>query len=101
MLTFAVLVCYFHVCSHLYPLHVLSECFQEDELLKSISSCKAESNVLTMWINFLEDTWNIQCLHRENKEKEVKYVFYWRVCYFSSIFMVILELSQGLFLGVL
>ncbi|KAG7030752.1 hypothetical protein SDJN02_04789, partial [Cucurbita argyrosperma subsp. argyrosperma] len=44
---------------------------REDELLKSISSCKAESNVLNMWINFLEDTWNIQCLHRENKEKEV------------------------------
>ncbi|XP_022139047.1 cingulin-like protein 1 [Momordica charantia] len=44
---------------------------REDELLKSIASCKAESNVLNMWINFLEDTWNIQCLYRENKEKEV------------------------------
>ncbi|KAA0062211.1 protein MLP1-like protein [Cucumis melo var. makuwa] len=44
---------------------------REDELLKSIASCKAESNVLNIWINFLEDTWNIQCLYRENKEKEV------------------------------
>ncbi|KGN50498.1 filamin-A-interacting protein 1 [Cucumis sativus] len=44
---------------------------REDELFKSIASCKAESNVLNIWINFLEDTWNIQCLYRENKEKEV------------------------------
>ncbi|XP_038892334.1 uncharacterized protein LOC120081482 [Benincasa hispida] len=44
---------------------------REDELLKSIASCKAESNVLSIWLNFLEDTWNIQCLYRENKEKEV------------------------------
>ncbi|XP_022984485.1 protein MLP1 homolog [Cucurbita maxima] len=44
---------------------------REDELLKSIASCKTESNVLNIWMNFLEDTWNIQCLYRENKEKEV------------------------------
>lgn len=75
LFTSDVLLCYFLVPSHLYSLYVLSEFSQEDELLKSIASCKAESNVLNIWINFLEDTWNIQCLYRENKEKEVKYVF--------------------------
>lgn len=43
---------------------------REDELSRSISSSKAEAGVLSTWINFLEDTWNLQCLHSELKDKE-------------------------------
>ncbi|XP_051142668.1 uncharacterized protein LOC127259395 isoform X2 [Andrographis paniculata] len=43
---------------------------KEDELARSISSCRAEADVLSTWINFLEDTWTLQCQHVESKEKE-------------------------------
>ncbi|KAL0299142.1 UNVERIFIED_CONTAM: hypothetical protein Sradi_6574000 [Sesamum radiatum] len=45
--------------------------FVEDELAKSITSCRAEADVLSTWINFLEDTWSLQCSYLETKEKEV------------------------------
>lgn len=45
---------------------------KEDELARSISSCKAEADVISTWINFLEDTWSLQCLHVETTEKEAK-----------------------------
>ncbi|KAL1535611.1 ELKS/Rab6-interacting/CAST family member 1-like [Salvia divinorum] len=43
---------------------------KEDELAKSIVSCRTESDVLSTWINFLEDTWSLQCSYVEAKEKE-------------------------------
>lgn len=44
---------------------------KEDELTRSIGSCKQEENVLNTWVNFLEDTWVLQCSYTENKEKQV------------------------------
>ncbi|KAM0038872.1 hypothetical protein Hdeb2414_s0013g00420731 [Helianthus debilis subsp. tardiflorus] len=44
---------------------------KEDELVKSISSCKQEVNVLNTWVNFLEDTWVLQRANTETKEKQV------------------------------
>ncbi|KAJ9541080.1 hypothetical protein OSB04_027586 [Centaurea solstitialis] len=44
---------------------------KEDELVKSIGSCKQEVNVLNTWVNFLEDTWVLQRANTETKEKEV------------------------------
>ncbi|KAJ4719788.1 coiled-coil domain-containing protein 18 isoform X2 [Melia azedarach] len=44
---------------------------KEDELLKSIAACRVESDVLSTWINFLEDTWILQCSHMEIKDKQV------------------------------
>ncbi|KAL6128310.1 hypothetical protein ACLB2K_071665 [Fragaria x ananassa] len=44
---------------------------KEDELSKSIASCKVEADVLHTWINFLEDTWVLQCSYAEIKEKQV------------------------------
>ncbi|KAI7756262.1 hypothetical protein M8C21_015496, partial [Ambrosia artemisiifolia] len=44
---------------------------KEDELVKSISSCKQEVNVLNTWVNFLEDTWVLQRANTEIKEKQV------------------------------
>ncbi|PIN07942.1 hypothetical protein CDL12_19492 [Handroanthus impetiginosus] len=43
---------------------------KEDDLAKSISSCQSEAEVLNAWINFLEDTWSLQCSYMETKEKE-------------------------------
>lgn len=42
---------------------------KEDELLKSISSCRVEAGVLSAWINFLEDTWSLQCSYMDIKNK--------------------------------
>ncbi|PSS33464.1 Nuclear mitotic apparatus protein like [Actinidia chinensis var. chinensis] len=44
---------------------------KEDELSRSISSGRVEADVLKTWINFLEDTWVLQCLYAETKEKLV------------------------------
>ncbi|XP_057486291.1 uncharacterized protein LOC130772463 isoform X2 [Actinidia eriantha] len=44
---------------------------KEDELSRSISSGRVEADVLKTWINFLEDTWVLQCLYAETKEKQV------------------------------
>ncbi|XP_065870362.1 uncharacterized protein [Euphorbia lathyris] len=43
---------------------------KEDELLKSIAASKVEADVLGTWINFLEDTWVLQCSYTEIKEKQ-------------------------------
>ncbi|XP_019191965.1 PREDICTED: intracellular protein transport protein USO1-like isoform X3 [Ipomoea nil] len=43
---------------------------KEDELSKVISSCRVEGNVLSTWINFMEDTWALQCSYTEAKRKE-------------------------------
>ncbi|KAL5569172.1 hypothetical protein UlMin_025747 [Ulmus minor] len=44
---------------------------KEDDLSKSITSCKVEADVLNTWLNFLEDTWVIQRSFVEMKEKQV------------------------------
>ncbi|XP_043696578.1 uncharacterized protein LOC122647159 isoform X2 [Telopea speciosissima] len=44
---------------------------KEDELFRSIASCRLEANVLNTWINFLEDTWVLQSSYTEQKEKQV------------------------------
>ncbi|KAI3704363.1 hypothetical protein L1987_74581 [Smallanthus sonchifolius] len=44
---------------------------KEDELVKSIGSCKQEVNVLNTWVNFLEDTWVLHRANTETKEKQV------------------------------
>ncbi|KAJ0044841.1 hypothetical protein Pint_06184 [Pistacia integerrima] len=44
---------------------------KEDELLKSIAACRVEADVLSTWINFLEDTWVLQCSNAEIKDKQV------------------------------
>ncbi|CAH9065411.1 unnamed protein product [Cuscuta europaea] len=42
---------------------------KEDELSKTISSCRVEADVLSAWINFLEDTWALQCSYMDIKNK--------------------------------
>ena len=47
---------------------------QEDELSRSVASSKVEASTVRAWINFLEDTWKLQSLYEEIKEKQAKYV---------------------------
>ncbi|KAJ0243439.1 hypothetical protein HA466_0194940 [Hirschfeldia incana] len=42
---------------------------KEDDLSKSVVACKKESEVIKTWINFLEDTWLLQCSYTETKDK--------------------------------
>ncbi|KAL5546272.1 hypothetical protein UlMin_005959 [Ulmus minor] len=44
---------------------------KEDELLRSIASCRAEAQVVETWINFMEDTWVLQASYSKQKEKQV------------------------------
>ncbi|PON91500.1 structural maintenance of chromosomes protein [Trema orientale] len=44
---------------------------KEDELSKSVASCRIEADVLSTWLNFLEDTWVLQRSYAELKEKQV------------------------------
>ncbi|KAM0067578.1 hypothetical protein Hdeb2414_s0002g00062921 [Helianthus debilis subsp. tardiflorus] len=44
---------------------------KEDELVKSIGSCKKEVNVVNTWVSFLEDTWVLQRSNTETNEKQV------------------------------
>lgn len=43
---------------------------QEDELSRSIASCKVEASTVSAWINFLKDTWKLQSLFEELREKQ-------------------------------
>ncbi|CAL4910197.1 unnamed protein product [Urochloa decumbens] len=43
---------------------------KEDDLSKSISLCNVESNVVKIWISFLEDSWKLQSSYNEQKEKK-------------------------------
>ncbi|OEL12833.1 hypothetical protein BAE44_0026152 [Dichanthelium oligosanthes] len=47
---------------------------KEDELSRSIASCKVEASTVSAWISFLEDTWKLQSLFEELKEKQAKYI---------------------------
>ncbi|XP_052161191.1 uncharacterized protein LOC127778612 [Oryza glaberrima] len=42
---------------------------KDNELSKSITSCNVEAGVVKTWINFLEDTWQLQSSYNEQKEK--------------------------------
>ncbi|CAN0926705.1 hypothetical protein LINGRAHAP2_LOCUS35501 [Linum grandiflorum] len=44
---------------------------REDELSKSIDSCKVEAEVVTSWIQFLQETWVVQSRYSEQNEKQV------------------------------
>lgn len=44
---------------------------KEEELSGSIASCRVEADVLNTWINFLEDTWALQCSDTDVKGKQV------------------------------
>ncbi|RCV45365.1 hypothetical protein SETIT_9G448100v2 [Setaria italica] len=43
---------------------------KEEELARSIASCKVEASTVSAWISFLEDTWKLQSLFEELKEKQ-------------------------------
>ncbi|OVA03563.1 hypothetical protein BVC80_1651g68 [Macleaya cordata] len=43
---------------------------KEDELSRSISSCRVEADIVHTWINFLEDTWVLQSSYLEQKDKQ-------------------------------
>jgi hypothetical protein len=47
---------------------------QENELMKSIDSCNVEAAVVKTWVNFLEDTCQLQSSYNEQKENKTKYV---------------------------
>ncbi|KAK6231508.1 hypothetical protein QQP08_017161 [Theobroma cacao] len=44
---------------------------REEEISKSLASCRVEADVVNAWINFLEDTWVLQTTYNEQKEKQV------------------------------
>ncbi|XP_011019803.1 PREDICTED: uncharacterized protein LOC105122383 [Populus euphratica] len=44
---------------------------KEDEMSKAIAACKVEADILTTWLNFLEDTWVLQRSYSEAKEMQV------------------------------
>ncbi|XP_039027661.1 uncharacterized protein LOC120161506 [Hibiscus syriacus] len=44
---------------------------KEEEISRSISSCRVEADVVNAWIHFLEDTWFLQTTYLEQKEKQV------------------------------
>ncbi|CAL8125003.1 unnamed protein product [Prunus armeniaca] len=51
---------------------IVSHCeAKEDELSKSIASCRAEADIIKTWVNFLEDTWVLQRSYTDMKEKQV------------------------------
>ncbi|TKW07056.1 hypothetical protein SEVIR_7G282600v4 [Setaria viridis] len=43
---------------------------KEDDLSKSIALCNVESNIVKIWISFLEDSWKLQSSYNEQKEKK-------------------------------
>ncbi|XP_011007319.1 PREDICTED: coiled-coil domain-containing protein 18 isoform X3 [Populus euphratica] len=44
---------------------------KEDELAKSVTSCRAEADVVNSWINFLYATWVLQTTDTEQRENQV------------------------------
>lgn len=44
---------------------------KEEEISKSIASCRIEADVVNTWINFLEHTWFLRMTYNEQKEKQV------------------------------
>ncbi|CAL9144601.1 unnamed protein product [Musa hybrid cultivar] len=44
---------------------------KENELAKSVASCKAEADIVHVWINFLEDTWQLQSSYTDLKDRQI------------------------------
>ncbi|CAL9235871.1 unnamed protein product [Arabidopsis halleri] len=44
---------------------------KEEELTRSITSCRVEADVVNKWIKFLEDTWILQTKFSQQKENQV------------------------------
>ncbi|KAL3838108.1 hypothetical protein ACJIZ3_022699 [Penstemon smallii] len=64
---------------------------KEDELTRSVSSCRIEADILSTWINFLEDTWSLQCSYTETKEKETNAELEGHEGYFTNLVMQLLS----------
>ncbi|KAJ9694577.1 hypothetical protein PVL29_010183 [Vitis rotundifolia] len=45
---------------------------REDELSRSLASCRVEADVVATWINFLEDTWTLQRAYTAQNENQVR-----------------------------
>ncbi|XP_010260008.1 PREDICTED: CAP-Gly domain-containing linker protein 1-like isoform X2 [Nelumbo nucifera] len=43
---------------------------KEEDLSRSIYSCRVEADVVNMWVNFLQDMWVLQTSYTEQKEKQ-------------------------------
>ncbi|OIS99534.1 PREDICTED: coiled-coil domain-containing protein 18-like [Nicotiana attenuata] len=67
---------------------------REDELTKSIGSCKVEANILSTWINFLEDTWTLQSSFTDSKDKEVSVELEKHEDYFVNLVMQLLSVYE-------
>ncbi|KAL2549178.1 hypothetical protein Fot_10708 [Forsythia ovata] len=68
---------------------------REDELSKSIISSRVEAGVLSSWINFLEDTWSLQCSHAETKEKETNDELQTHEGYFVNLVIQLLSAYEN------
>ncbi|KFK25588.1 hypothetical protein AALP_AA8G134100 [Arabis alpina] len=64
---------------------------KEDDLSKSVVSCKKEAEVIKTWINFLEDTWLLQCSYTETKDKQTLDELEKHEDYFSDVAFNILS----------
>ncbi|CAN7037707.1 hypothetical protein BRARA_B00503 [Brassica rapa] len=64
---------------------------KEDDLSKSVVSCKKESEVIKTWISFLEDTWLLQCSYTEKKDKQTLDELEKHEDYFSDVAFNILS----------
>ncbi|CAA0808226.1 Unknown protein [Striga hermonthica] len=64
---------------------------KEDELARSIDSCRAEVDVISTWINFLEDTWSLQMSYVETKEKEASAELERHEDYFTALVIQLLS----------
>jgi hypothetical protein len=68
----------------------VSASIQENELSKSIDSCNMEAGVVKTWVNFLEDTWQLQSSYNEQKENTTKYVVIMAVHAFTDFLPFVL-----------
>ncbi|CAN8236543.1 unnamed protein product [Cochlearia groenlandica] len=64
---------------------------KEDDLSKSVVACKKEAEVIKTWINFLEDTWLLQCSYTETKDKQTLDELEKHEDYFSDVAFNILS----------
>ncbi|XP_009776887.1 uncharacterized protein [Nicotiana sylvestris] len=64
---------------------------REDELSKSIGSCRVEADVLSSWIKFLEDAWALQSSFTETKEKEANVELERHEDYFVNLVLKLLS----------
>ncbi|CAH2072840.1 unnamed protein product [Thlaspi arvense] len=64
---------------------------KEDDLSKSVVACKKEAEVIKTWINFLDDTWLLQCSYTETKDKQTLEELEKHEEYFSDVAFNILS----------